>query len=99
MPRTTTELDRLLRGKFGFEYDAHREAGHTWYVLRIPGLSPIRTKLSHGRKEVTVESKIARQLRVRKAFYDGMMDCRHSRDDYVQQITMDPYPPFDKRIV
>lgn len=76
-------------------------ADHKWFVLQFDGLPPIRTKLSHNKKEVKagLEGKIVKQLRVKKIFFNGLMDCTKSREDYEKQLRTDPFPPFDVLIV
>lgn len=91
------ELENLLEYKFGFSLAKGHSSDHRWYELKLPGLPTILTKVSHSRKPINprLEGKIARQLRVRKAYYVGMVSCKNSREDYYQQVRTDPYPPFD----
>jgi hypothetical protein len=90
-----------LQNKFGFAPDPHHESGHRWFVLRVAGLPPIRTKVSHGRSPIPthVQSAMGRQLRVRAAFFQGMIACTKSRQDYLEALQTDPFPPFEHRIV
>jgi len=98
MPRKSRELESLLLSKFGFTRAEERSSDHRWYELNLPGLPTIATKFSHSNKDIgaTLEGLIARQLRVRKPFFTGMIDCTRSRQDYYQQVQQDPFPPFDK---
>lgn len=91
------ELENLLENKFGFNPSKGHSSDHRWYELKIPGLPKILTKVSHSRKPINtkLEGKIARQLRVRRTYYNGMISCQHSKNDYYQQVSTDPYPPFD----
>jgi hypothetical protein len=93
------ELEKTLQGKFDFSPAPNRSSDHRWYELTLPGLPTIATKVSHSRKEIgrNLEGKIARQLRVRKKFFQEMVACTQSQQDYYQQVRTDPYPPFDVR--
>lgn len=99
MPRKPSDLETVLQRKFGFAPAREHSSDHRWYELRLPGLPPILTKVSHGRKEITakLEGKIARQLRVRGPYLQEMLDCSHSREEYYQKLRDDPFPPFDIR--
>jgi hypothetical protein len=99
MPRRPRDIENLLQQKFGFSPAKQRSSDHRWYELRLPDLPPILTKVSHTKKEIgpVLEGKIARQLRVHKPYFEGMMDCTRSRTDYYQQVREAPYPPFDIR--
>jgi hypothetical protein len=99
MPRKPREIERLLQAKFGFSPAVEHSSDHRWYELRLPGLPPILTMVSHNKKEVgrRLESKIARQLRVHRPYFEGMMDCTHACEDYYRQVREDPFPPFDVR--
>lgn len=96
MPIRTNELVQRLTGKFGFAEAPTKETGHKWYELRLKDLPVIRTKVSHGIKEYgsTLEGKVAKQLRVRGPFFNQMMSCTKSRDEYYQQVHTDPFPPW-----
>ena len=97
MPRKPREIEEKLRSKFGFiEAKAHA-ADHRWYELRLDGLPVILTKVSHSRAEIGAKlaSKIARQLRVSKKYFDGMMDCTNGSGEYRRQVREHPTPPFD----
>ncbi len=96
MPVRANELRSLLQNKFGF-LKSQTHADHDWYEIEIPGIPVIATKVSHGRKEIrrNLESKICRQLRVRKLFFREMVGCTKDKDEYCRQVQEDPYPPFD----
>lgn len=91
------DLEKQLKSKFGFSLSVTRSDDHRWYEISIPGLPIIATKVSHGGKELSssLESKIARQLRVRRPFFLGMISCNQSKNDYLEQVKKDPFPPFD----
>ena len=97
MPIKPKELENLLRNKFDFSPAEGHSSDHRWYELKLPDLPVILTKVSHSREPINqkIESKIARQLRVRKAYYEGMMSCKNSRDDYYKKVKEDPFPPFE----
>lgn len=90
---------QCLQGKFGFTECANRSTDHRWFELRLPNLPPILTKVSHSRDEIRnkLKGKIARQLRVQGAFFDGMFSCTKSRADYEKQVQSHPHPPWDDR--
>lgn len=96
MPLKTDVVERSLQAKFGFSPDPDRERGHRWYVLRLEGLPPIRTKFSHGSQTLNdaLIAAIARQLHVRRVFFIEMVSCIRSREDYTTQVRTDPFPPF-----
>lgn len=100
-PRRPREIEDMLLQKFGFEEDETAALDHRSYVLRLQGLPPIWTKVSHSREPIRdkLQAAIAKELRVRSSFYDRMMECNHSREEYVQQVRDDPYPPWDVRNV
>src|SRR5713101_5136753 len=97
MPRKPRDIEKALTTKFGFTPASSRSSDHRCYELTLPGLPPIHTKLSHSKADIgpNLEGKIARQMRVRKPFFDSMMKCHKTRDEYYAQIRADPYPPFD----
>jgi len=77
------------------------ENDHTWFRFEADGLPPIRTKISHNKKDIgpNLESRVYKQLRIRKPFFHELMDCTKYRDDYIKQVQEDPYPPFSVRFV
>jgi hypothetical protein len=96
MPYKPREVASKLTAKFGFEPAPKSNPDHAYYSLKVPGVPVISTHFSHGNKEIprAIEQKICQQLRVRNEFFHGMIDCSNSRDDYVEQLKTDPYPPF-----
>jgi len=99
MPIKPNELEGSLTGKFGFVPARERSRDHRWYELKLQGLPLIATKVSHCRAEIGTKlaAKIARQLRVRHPYFEGMINCSNSRQDYYQQVRENPYPPWDIR--
>lgn len=92
------EVEEKLQNKFGFARDKDRGSDHRYYILEIEGLPLIRTHFSHARKKdigAVLESKIVKQLHVRKKYFKGMIDCTNSREDYYHQLQKDPFPPFE----
>ncbi len=91
------EVESKLQNKFGFQPALHHSEDHRWYELQLPNLPPILTKVSHQRNDLSpnIEGKIARQLRVRKIIFKGMIDCTVGQEDYYQKIRTEPFPPFD----
>jgi hypothetical protein len=96
----SSEIERLLQSKFGFSPAKGHSSDHRWYELQLPGLPVILTKVSHSKAEIgsNLESKIARQLRVRRPFFEEMIVCTKGLDEYKHQVQTDPYPPFDVRL-
>jgi hypothetical protein len=98
MPYKPAEIEHILITVLGFVEDDTREAGHKWYKLKIDGLPrPIRTKMSHGKKTeygAALESAVARQLHVRKEFFRALMAGKKTRDEYINEVKTNPYPPF-----
>src|SRR5258708_9550207 len=91
------EIEEKLISKFGFTKDIHKGSDHRYYVLVIDDETPwIQTHFSHNKKDIgaDLESSIIRQLHVRKNFFHEMIDCTKSREDYIQQVKTDPFPPF-----
>lgn len=99
MPRNNRDVEDCLLNKFGFTRSPNREAGHRWVEIRFSGLPVIATYFSHARGDINpvLWSKIARQLRVRAAFLNGMVDCNKNLADYEKQVREDPFPPFNVR--
>jgi len=98
MPYKPAEVERMLLTKLKMTSE---ESDHTWYRLDIDGMPPIRTKISHNRKDIRdkLESRIYKQLRIRKPLFHELMDCTKYRDDYVKQVREDPFPPFNEMFV
>jgi hypothetical protein len=92
------DFEDLIQKKFGFAEDK-KGADHRWYVLKLDGLPPIATKSSHGKTVISgsLESAIAKQLRVRTPFFRKMIGCTKSREDYYKQVHTDPFPDWDTR--
>lgn len=88
MPLKTRELESKLVHKFGFELATEKSDDHRWYKLVIPGCMPILTKVSHGIKELSVdlESMVAKQLKVKRKYLIGMVECTNSADSYKEII-------------
>lgn len=97
MPRKPRDIEDLLQGKFGFSKARSRSPDHRWCELELPGLPKIATMVSHNKSDVgaNLEAKMARQLRVKKPYFDAMMGCSRSREDYYAQVRESPYPPFE----
>jgi hypothetical protein len=95
MPYKPTQIEGMLRAKLKMSPE---DADHTWFRLQFEGLPPIRTKVPHHKDDIgdTLQGRIQKQLRVRKAFFKGLMDCPNSRADYERQVREDPYPPFSE---
>src|SRR5947209_6024243 len=92
-------VEKCLLNKFKFIESPNRESGHRWVEITLPGLPVIATFFSHTREDVgrVLWGKIAKQLRVRSTYLEGMIDCRNSKEDYEHQVCTAPFPPFDTR--
>lgn len=97
MPIKPKELERILVNKLKFTPSQNHSSDHKWFELELPGIPTIRTKVSHSRKPINqkIESKIIRQLRVRKPKYLGVISCTTSKEEYDHLVTTEPFPPFD----
>jgi len=98
MPFKPREIGNMLEKKLGM---TSSNADHIWYELQFSNLPPIRTKLPNHKDDIgpELESKICNQLRVRKVFFHGLMECTKYRADYEKQIQEDPFPPFSVLLV
>lgn len=98
MPLRNRDLEATLQSKFGF-ISVPKSSGHRHYVLKLDGLPPIWTMVSHGKQDISskLEAAIAKQLRVRVAFFREMISCTKSREEYYRQVRTDPFPPWDFR--
>ena len=92
------EIEGMLKTKLHMELD---KRDHRWFTLEQDGLPVIKTKVSHHKETAgpNLEARIFKQLRVKKLFFYELMDCTKSRDDYINKISTEPYPPFDQIIV
>lgn len=96
MSHKPNEIESVLQAKYCFTRSRHHESGHKWYELKLPGLPVIATYISRNDNEVgpRLLAQMARQLRVRKPFFEEMIGCTQSREAYYQKVQDDPYPPF-----
>jgi hypothetical protein len=94
MPLDARTIERQLVSKFDFDLDV--SGSHRVLTLRLPGMPLVRTFISHDRREYGngLVSKVAKQLHVRKRFFEQMIGCTRSREDYYSKIQTDPDPPF-----
>ena len=90
MSRKGREIRHLLMDKFGF---TESTTDHYWYELSLPDLPTIKAKISFGSKtyDDKLQGYVARQLLVRRRFYEEMMNCSRSREDYYQIVQIDPF--------
>jgi len=98
MPYKPREIADKLRNKFDFKADESKGDDHWYYILKIEGVPPIRTKFSHNKKEIgsKLEGMICRQLRIKKPFLDGMIKCTNSKEAYYKQLRESPFPAFEE---
>jgi hypothetical protein len=97
MPLKPKKVASVLESKFGFEEAKEHSDDHKWLALRLDGIPAIITKLSHSRDDIgkKLEGMIARQLRVEKQFFVGMIECTNDRDTYYTRLRTNPVPSFD----
>lgn len=82
MPRTAKDVSSALERK-GFE---RRESKDAYFHLWVDGKkTPIFTKMSQGEREIHdgLLGAMARQVRLRKAQFDDLIECPLSKEDYV----------------
>jgi hypothetical protein len=93
MPYKPRELEHMFVSKL---HMVVKNADHTWFILELNGLPTISTKLPNHKADIgeKLESKIHKQLHVRKLFFHSLVDCSKSRADYEKQIRENPYPPL-----
>lgn len=98
MPYKPFEIEGMLIGKLKM---STLNADHKWFFLQLQGLPPIRTKLPNHKEDIGIklESRIFKQLRVRKTFFHELMDCTKTLPDYEKMIREDPYPPLSNLLV
>jgi hypothetical protein len=98
MPRRNRDVENTLLTKFEFTASKHSDK-HRWVKLQLPGLPVIATFFSHAKGDIgdVLWKKIARQLRVRTSYLNGMMDCHNSRDDYYKKVREEPFAPGSNR--
>jgi hypothetical protein len=94
MPYKPREIESMLTTKL---HMSRENADHAWFKLELEGLPPIRTKLPYHIEDIrpNIETRIYKQLRVRKSFFHELMNCTKYLQDYEEQIRNDPYPPFN----
>lgn len=99
MPSKPRDIGSRLIHKFKFKEASAHSPDHRWYELRLEGLPVILTKISHSKGEIgsNLEGKIARQLRVKKGFFQEMIGCTKNLEAYQAQVRDDPVPPWDVR--
>lgn len=101
MPLSPRSIRQCLENKLGFTLAPTKSPDHEWYELHLPGKPPIRTKISRHNRDYSdaLLGKMARQLRVRKAFFLAVVDCIKSCSEYVEQVNRDPYPPWGSHVI
>lgn len=90
MPRNAKEISSALEKK-GF---LRRESKDAYFHLWVDGKkTPIFTKMSQGEREVHdgLLGAMARQLRLRRAQLDDLVECPLSKEEYVQILRAGGY--------
>jgi hypothetical protein len=88
MPISAADLRGALTGKFGFK---EREGSrHPKYRLEVGGLYVAHTQMSRSWRDIddSMTSTIARQLGVSRAELTRMVDCRISREQYLERFAL-----------
>lgn len=88
MPLKTRDVEAQLQHKFSFVHSETNSVDHRWYSLTLPGRVTIKTKVSHGPKEIHVRliSAMAGQVGVNAKFFEEMIRCTKSCSDYLQKL-------------
>jgi hypothetical protein len=99
MPRPARDVKAALSTKFDFVPAPNKSPDHEWFALEIEGAQKVATKFSRGEREVDdwLLGQIAKQLLVRRAYLDEMIDCTKSRDEYYQKLRENPEGPHVRR--
>ncbi len=93
MPLHSRDVAAKLIDKFHF---ALHEGDHLFFVRELAGGKRLRTKVSHGRHELSaqLEAEMARQLRVPVPFFRLMISCTRSNEDFENQVLSAPTRPW-----
>ncbi len=88
----SSEIEDRLTHKFHFA--VKRKTGHVHYELRLEGLPPIRTHVSHSHASHGDVSRdllalMAREMRVQPSYLRGMLDCTIGCDTYWAKLRED----------
>ncbi len=96
MPRDNREVERTLINKFQFARAERKADDHRWLQLKLDNIPTIFTKFSHTREDISdrIWGLIARQLKVRTPYLNGMVDCTNGREAYYELLRTAPYPPW-----
>ena len=88
MPRKARDVQGSLKAKFGFRV-LDRGHKHQWLQLTLIGLKPVTVMFSQGETDLgdVLLSKVCKQLRVGRPYFNGMIDCQHSAADYRETLT------------
>jgi predicted RNA binding protein YcfA (HicA-like mRNA interferase family) len=96
MPRSARDVAANLERK-GFVPD---EGDHTFYRLFVNGKNTgIRTKISHGEKEIHdgLLSQMAKQIRLAKKEFLELVDCPMTESRYLQLLRERGHLPQEER--
>jgi hypothetical protein len=88
MPLKKRDVETQLRNKFHFTQSKVHSSDHIWLERRFPGRAILRTRLSHSNKELRAPliKIMARQLGVQSQFFEGMIECSNSEEDFRQAV-------------
>lgn len=94
MERKARDVQKQLTKKFGFT-PTERGDRHDWFELTVAGVPKISVMFSHGERDIgdRLQNLLAQQLRVRRNYFNGMIDCTKNKDDYYRVVVEAPYPP------
>jgi hypothetical protein len=90
MPRPARQVSSALLRK-GFK---SWDSDHAVFELWIDGRkSPIHTKISHGEREIHdgLLAAMARQLKLKRAQFDDLVECPLSMEEYVGMLRAGGY--------
>lgn len=81
-------VEQQLSQKLLMELRQGKRADHRYYVLMIDGVKVAQTHVSTGTSYKTLGndlvSSMARQLYLTAPFFRDIVNCKKSRDDYLQ---------------
>ena len=88
--RTTREIRNALLGKGFKKHDTHHEVFRLWVGGKKTRVS---TRLSQGAREYgdNLLALMAKQLNLRRAELDDLIDCPLSEEDYVHKLIKGQY--------
>lgn len=86
MPRKQADVERALRSKGFIQSESH----HHFFIYHSSAgrKTPVKTKTSHGQREISDDllGKMALQVKLSKGDFLALVDCPLSRDEYETKL-------------